>query len=219
MQSVSQQICATWTSTQYVDVRSVLYCTVNRYSDAMGLLTILKKVKQKEKELRILILGWSSLWCYLNDLYFYSTSYDCYVVQINLICTDAGLDNAGKTTCMKRVLGEDHHEISPTVGFNIKTFEYRSLNLNLWDVGGQKSIRTYWRNYFEQTDGIIWVVDSVDRWRLEECKNHLRELLTQEVWCIIHPNDCYYLHARFIIHLYRNILFLSSYRNLQVRVF
>ena len=82
---------------------------------------------------------------------------------------------------MKRVLGEDHHEISPTVGFNIKTFEYRGLNLNLWDVGGQKSIRTYWRNYFEQTDGIIWVVDSVDRWRLEECKNHLRELLTQEV--------------------------------------
>ena len=82
---------------------------------------------------------------------------------------------------MKRVLGEDHHEISPTVGFNIKTLEYNGLNLNLWDVGGQKSIRTYWRNYFEQTDGIIWVVDSVDRWRLEECKAHLKDLLSQEV--------------------------------------
>lgn len=53
--------------------------------------------------------------------------------------------------------------------------------LNLWDVGGQKSIRAYWRNYFEQTDGVIWVVDSVDRWRLDECKNQLRELLIQEV--------------------------------------
>ena len=52
--------------------------------------------------------------------------------------------------------------------------------LNLWDVGGQKSIRTYWRNYFEQTDGIIWVVDSVDRWRLEECKAQLHDLLGQE---------------------------------------
>lgn len=83
---------------------------------------------------------------------------------------------------MKRVLGEDHHEISPTVGFNIKTLEYKGLNLNLWDVGGQKSIRTYWRNYFEQTDGIIWVVDSVDRWRLEECKAHLKDLLSQEVY-------------------------------------
>ena len=82
---------------------------------------------------------------------------------------------------MKRVSGEDIHEISPTVGFNIKSLEYNGYTLNLWDVGGQKSIRTYWRNYFEQTDGIIWVVDSVDRWRLEECKIQLRDLLGQEV--------------------------------------
>ena len=113
----------------------------------MGLLTILKKVKQKERDLRILILG---------------------------------LDNAGKTTVMKRVSGEDIHEISPTVGFNIKTLEYKDYNLNLWDVGGQKSIRTYWRNYFELTDGIIWVVDSVDMWRLQECRLQLKDLLSQE---------------------------------------
>jgi ADP-ribosylation factor-like protein 2 len=43
------------------------------------------------------------------------------------------------------------------VGFNIKTLDYNGYVLNLWDVGGQKSIRTYWRNYFEQTDGVIWV--------------------------------------------------------------
>lgn len=67
------------------------------------------------------------------------------------------------------------------MGFNIKTLEYNGYMLNLWDVGGQKSIRTYWRNYFEQTDGIIWVIDSVDRWRLEECKNQLKDILKQEV--------------------------------------
>lgn len=113
----------------------------------MGLLTILKKVKQKERELRILILG---------------------------------LDNAGKTTIMKKISGEDVHEISPTVGFNIKSLEYKDFVLNMWDVGGQKTIRTYWRNYFEQTDGIVWVVDSVDRFRLEECKLQLRDILGQE---------------------------------------
>lgn len=86
-----------------------------------------------------------------------------------------------KTTIMKRVLGEDHKEISPTVGFNIKTLEFNDYLLNMWDVGGQKSIRSYWRNYFEQTDGIIWVIDSVDRFRLEECKNQLRDILKQEV--------------------------------------
>lgn len=67
------------------------------------------------------------------------------------------------------------------VGFNIKTLEYKNFMLNLWDVGGQKTIRAYWRNYFEQTDGVIWVVDSVDRWRMEECRTQLRELLVQEV--------------------------------------
>ena len=126
------------TGQQYITITTAI---------TMGLLTILKKVKQRERDLRILILG---------------------------------LDNAGKTTVMKRVSGEDIHEISPTVGFNIKTLEYKDYNLNLWDVGGQKSIRTYWRNYFEMTDGIIWVVDSVDRWRLEECRKQLRDLLSQE---------------------------------------
>jgi len=113
----------------------------------MGFLAILKKVKQKEQEIRLLILG---------------------------------LDNAGKTTVMKRICGEDVHEISPTVGFNIKSLDYNGYVINFWDVGGQKSIRTYWRNYFEQTDGIMWVVDSVDRFRLEECRLQLHDLLKQE---------------------------------------
>eukprot|EP01041_Mallomonas_annulata_P013422 gene13422-28462_t len=113
----------------------------------MGLLTILKKVKQKEQELRILILG---------------------------------LDNAGKTTILRKFNGEDVREICPTVGFNIKSVEYKGYSINMWDVGGQKTIRTYWRNYFEQTDGIMWVVDSVDQWRLEECRHQLRDLISQE---------------------------------------
>ena len=53
--------------------------------------------------------------------------------------------------------------------------------LNVWDVGGQKTIRSYWRNYFEQTDGVIWVVDSADRRRIRDCKDELSLLLTQEV--------------------------------------
>eukprot|EP00276_Gloeochaete_wittrockiana_P008168 CAMPEP_0184651936 /NCGR_PEP_ID=MMETSP0308-20130426/9599_1 /TAXON_ID=38269 /ORGANISM="Gloeochaete witrockiana, Strain SAG 46.84" /LENGTH=171 /DNA_ID=CAMNT_0027086503 /DNA_START=198 /DNA_END=710 /DNA_ORIENTATION=+ len=113
----------------------------------MGLLTILKKVKIKEKEMRLLMLG---------------------------------LDNAGKTTIVKRFNGEDVNTISPTLGFNIKTWEYRGYKLNVWDVGGQQTIRSYWRNYFEQTDGLVWVVDCVDKRRLEDCKAELHKLLMQE---------------------------------------
>jgi len=116
----------------------------------MGLLTILKKNKLKEKEIRLLMLG---------------------------------LDNAGKTTILKKINGEDISTISPTLGFNIKTMELDGYKLNIWDVGGQKSIRSYWRNYFEQTDGLIWVIDSADRKdRFELCKNELLSLLKEEVY-------------------------------------
>lgn len=53
--------------------------------------------------------------------------------------------------------------------------------LNIWDVGGQKSLRSYWRNYFESTDGLVWVVDSADRLRLEDCRQELSTLLLEEV--------------------------------------
>lgn len=55
-----------------------------------------------------------------------------------------------------------------------------SYKLNIWDVGGQKSIRSYWRNYFEQTDALVWVVDSADRLRLMDCKRELAQLLQEE---------------------------------------
>eukprot|EP01083_Nonionella_stella_P127492 386191_1 len=112
-----------------------------------GLLSILKKVKQKEKEMRILMLG---------------------------------LDNAGKTTIVKKFNGEDIDTISPTLGFNIKTLEHKGFKLNIWDVGGQQTIRSYWRNYYEQTDGLVWVVDSADRRRLLQCKKELDALLQEE---------------------------------------
>ena len=48
-------------------------------------------------------------------------------------------------------------------------------------MGGQKTLRTYWKNYFEKTDTLIWVVDSIDRDRLEDCSQELKGLLTEEV--------------------------------------
>jgi GTPase SAR1 family protein len=49
------------------------------------------------------------------------------------------------------------------------------------DVGGQRTLRPYWRNYFEQTDAIVWVVDSGDRLRMKDCKSELHALLMEDV--------------------------------------
>ncbi|KAF9032666.1 GTP-binding protein [Hymenopellis radicata] len=93
-----------------------------------------------------------------------------------------GLDNAGKTTILKYISHEDTSTTSPTLGFNIKTLALPGspFTLNIWDVGGQRTLRPYWRNYFEQTDAIVWVVDSADRMRMQDCKDELRGLLSED---------------------------------------
>lgn len=91
-----------------------------------------------------------------------------------------GLDNAGKTSVVKRLNGEDTSTVSPTLGFSIKSISYGKYRLNIWDVGGQKSLRAYWRNYYEKTDGLVWVVDSADKFRLQDCKEELHNLLKEE---------------------------------------
>ncbi|KAG7909007.1 hypothetical protein KL906_002501 [Ogataea polymorpha] len=74
----------------------------------MGLLSIIRKQKLKEKEVRLLLLG---------------------------------LDNSGKSTIVKSMLGQDVKETSPTMGFDICTVSYAGFNINIWDIGGQTSLR------------------------------------------------------------------------------
>uniref|UniRef100_A0A1I7W5V0 ADP-ribosylation factor-like protein 3 n=1 Tax=Loa loa TaxID=7209 RepID=A0A1I7W5V0_LOALO len=66
-----------------------------------------------------------------------------------------GLDNAGKTTILKHLASEDIKHITPTQGFNIKSVVSDDVKLNVWDIGGQRKIRPYWKNYFENTDVLV----------------------------------------------------------------
>eukprot|EP00158_Paraphelidium_tribonemae_P001887 Partr_v1_DN24904_c1_g1_i5_m45321 putative Adp-ribosylation factor-like len=91
-----------------------------------------------------------------------------------------GLDNAGKTTILKRLSSEQEPtQVKPTQGFNIKQVKTDGFKLNVWDVGGQKAIRPYWRNYYDNTDVLIFVVDSADRRRMEETGIELHSLLDE----------------------------------------
>ncbi|GFN79708.1 ADP-ribosylation factor-like protein 3 [Plakobranchus ocellatus] len=91
-----------------------------------------------------------------------------------------GLDNAGKTTLLKVLASEDITHITPTQGFNIKSVQSKGFKLNVWDIGGQRRIRPYWKNYFENTDILIYVIDSADRKRFEETGEELTELFDEE---------------------------------------
>ncbi|KAH8284384.1 hypothetical protein KR018_011117, partial [Drosophila ironensis] len=134
-----------------------------------GLLSLLRKLRPNpEKEARILLLG---------------------------------LDNAGKTTILKQLASEDittvrikkaanwlrsplaHKirsappQVTPTAGFNIKSVAADGFKLNVWDIGGQWKIRPYWKNYFANTDVLIYVIDCTDRARLPEAGSELFEML------------------------------------------
>ncbi|XP_068579068.1 ADP-ribosylation factor 5-like [Cebidichthys violaceus] len=91
-----------------------------------------------------------------------------------------GLDAAGKTTILYKLkLGEIVTTI-PTIGFNVETVEYKSITFTVWDVGGQDKIRPLWRHYFQNTQGLIFVVDSNDRERVTESSEELTKMLNED---------------------------------------
>lgn len=65
----------------------------------------------------------------------------------------------------------------PTVGFNVESVTYKNTKFNVWDVGGQDKIRPLWRHYFSGTQGLIFVVDSNDRDRIEEARTELARII------------------------------------------
>ena len=47
----------------------------------------------------------------------------------------------------------------------------------MWDVGGQDKIRPLWRHYYQNTQGLIFVIDSNDRERIIEASEEFQGVL------------------------------------------
>lgn len=118
-----------------------------------------------------------------------------------LICVDTlRLLCRGKTTILYRLqIGEVVTTI-PTIGFNVESVQYKNIKFQVrlvmtmlpwlcradaatpqvWDLGGQTSIRPYWRCYYADTKAVIYVVDSADRERLGTNKAELLAMLSED---------------------------------------
>ncbi|XP_061273150.1 ADP-ribosylation factor-like protein 14 [Bos javanicus] len=92
-----------------------------------------------------------------------------------------GLDSAGKSTLLYKLkLNKDIVTI-PTVGFNVEMIELaKGVSLTVWDVGGQEKMRATWGLYCENTDGLVYVVDSTDTQRLEDSRKEFEHILKNE---------------------------------------
>ena len=91
-----------------------------------------------------------------------------------------GLDAAGKTTILYQLKMNETVKTIPTIGFNVETLDYKGLNFTVWDVGGQDKIRVLWKHYYQNTDGLIFVVDSNDKDRVEDAAEELKKMLAEE---------------------------------------
>ncbi|KAL5167915.1 Protein EXPORTIN 1A [Glycine soja] len=88
-----------------------------------------------------------------------------------------GLDAAGKTTILYKLhIGEVLSTV-PTIGFNVEKVQYKNVIFTVWDVGGQEKLRPLWRHYFNNTDGLIYVVDSLDRERIGKAKQEFQTII------------------------------------------
>ena len=89
-----------------------------------------------------------------------------------------GLDGAGKTTIINRLLRSEFNLTRPTFGINIEIYKYRSLEFVVYDLGGQMPLReTLWEKFVSSADGLVFVLDSADKKRFnlaaEEFNNAL----------------------------------------------
>jgi small GTP-binding protein len=103
-----------------------------------------------------------------------------------------GLDAAGKTTILYQLKMGEIVKTIPTIGFNVETIEYKGLSFTVWDVGGQDKIRVLWRHYYQNTDGLIFVIDSNDKERIEDAAEELKKMLGEDelrdVVCLVMAN-------------------------------
>ncbi|XP_062302741.1 ADP-ribosylation factor-like protein 11 [Osmerus eperlanus] len=92
-----------------------------------------------------------------------------------------GLDSSGKSTLLSRLQTGLVMDTSPTVGFNVGTLELnKNTSLIVWDVGGQRKMRSNWRYYLDDCKALVFVVDSSDRARMGEAQNALKKVLEDE---------------------------------------
>ncbi|XP_021929898.1 uncharacterized protein LOC110834747 isoform X3 [Zootermopsis nevadensis] len=114
----------------------------------------------------------------------------------NVVLLLVGLDNAGKTTAAKNLIGESLETVMSTVGFSRVSLTHQGCSVVIYDLGGGPKIRGIWHRYFADAHGIIFVVDASDVSRLEESHQVFANLLSHEklegkpVLLLANKQDC-----------------------------
>eukprot|EP00592_Proboscia_alata_P003965 CAMPEP_0194378712 /NCGR_PEP_ID=MMETSP0174-20130528/37030_1 /TAXON_ID=216777 /ORGANISM="Proboscia alata, Strain PI-D3" /LENGTH=166 /DNA_ID=CAMNT_0039160951 /DNA_START=27 /DNA_END=527 /DNA_ORIENTATION=- len=91
-----------------------------------------------------------------------------------------GLDAAGKSTILYKLkLGEVVKTI-PTIGFSVETVEYNNISFVALDVSRADRNRPLCRHYYQNTQSIIFVVDSNDGDQIDTARDEMHQMLNED---------------------------------------
>uniref|UniRef100_T1IQJ5 ADP-ribosylation factor-like protein 3 n=1 Tax=Strigamia maritima TaxID=126957 RepID=T1IQJ5_STRMM len=93
-----------------------------------------------------------------------------------------GLDGVGKSTFIANLSKVDNvqNDIKPTEGFHIMSVNTQGTAINIWEIGGAETYRNYWGNFLQDTDALVFVVDSNDSKRLPQAYDEFKKLIADD---------------------------------------
>ncbi|XP_059047928.1 uncharacterized protein LOC131843319 [Achroia grisella] len=101
-------------------------------------------------------------------------------IRRHIVLILIGLDNAGKTKTVNNLAGEKDDKVLPTVGFKAVNLVHKDTPVTIYDLGGGPHFRQIWSQYYSEIHGVIFVIDSSDFSRLDECRAVLEEVLSHD---------------------------------------
>ena len=94
-----------------------------------------------------------------------------------------GVEQCGKTSLLEKLkslytdaVGLPSKQIVPTVGLNIAKLEACDSKLIIWDLGGQKGLRSIWEKYYAEAHAVVFVIDGSED--SQDSRDTLQRLLT-----------------------------------------
>lgn len=134
-----------------------------------------------------------------------------------------GLDDAGKTSLMHVLKNGTIRQFDPTIHAHAEEIEIGNMKVNTIDLGGHKTVRKVWRDYFPKIDAIIYLIDAANPERFEESKIEFEGIMGTEdigdVPVLILGNKVDKVNDNFINIFTILLRFFSSFFSLELRKF
>ncbi|EDL41145.1 ADP-ribosylation factor-like protein 10 isoform 1 [Mus musculus] len=130
-----------------------------------------------------------------------------------------GLDGSGKSTFLRMLAGKPPVEGHvPTWGFNSVRLPTKNFEVDLLEIGGSQNLRFYWKEFVNEVDVLVFMVDSTDRLRLPWARQELQKLLDRDpdLPVVIVANKQDLSGAMNMVELQQELGLLASYNQREV---